>query len=122
MSDRGRLLVGLAVIALVALGVTLLPGGGAGIEFVLDVLSALFLVALAAMGWRLYRSQQFWLNALTDTQRGVLYGAVASAAFVIAANPRFSGIEGGRLVQYMLLGICAGAVYWVWDQSRRHVI
>ncbi len=120
MSDRGRLLRGFAIVALIALAVTLLPGGGNGVDVFVDLLRALFLVALAAGGWRLYYSQQFWLNSLSDLQRGVLYGAIASAVFTLSARQRFDELGGGLLLQVIVLGACAAAVYWVWNESRKY--
>ncbi len=120
MSDRSRLLRGFGILALIALAVTLLPGAGNGLDVFVDALQCVFLVAIAAGGWRLYYSQQFWLNSLGDRQRGVLYTAIAVAVFTLTANQRFDELGGGLLVQMIVLAGCGAAVYWVWVESRRY--
>lgn len=120
--DRANLLRGLGIVALIALAIVLLPGGGEGLDLFVDALTCLFLAAIATTGWRLYNSQQFWLNALSDTLRATLYGAIAVALFAIAADPRFETLRGGGLLQIVVLVGCGGAVYWVWRESRRYVI
>lgn len=120
MTDRTRLWRGLAIVALIALAVTLLPGAGNGVDVFVDALRCLFLAAIAASGWRLYVTQQFWLSSLGDLQRAVLYGAIAVAVFTLAADRRFDELGGGLLMQMVVLGGCGAAVFWVWSESRRN--
>jgi hypothetical protein len=114
--------IGIGVLALVALAVTALPSGGNAVDVVFDALRAAFLVMIGFAGWRLYVSQQFWLSSLSDLHRGVLYGAIAAAVFVMAAGQRFAEVGAGQVGQLIVLAGCAGAVYWVWSESRRYVV
>ncbi len=122
MSGRAGTWIGIAVLALIALAITVLPSGGNAVDVVFDALRAAFLVMIGFAGWRLYLSQQLWLSSLSDLHRGVLYGAIAASVFVLAADQRFAEIGAGLAGQLIVLGACAAAVYWVWSESRRYVI
>jgi hypothetical protein len=122
MEDRRRnTYIGLAVIALVALAIVALPSGGDFTRFVSDALQAAFLAAIAVSVARLYRSQSMWLSALSDRDRGILYGAGAIATLTIVADERWREIgNGGRVAQWCIVGACAFAAYWVWRESKRY--
>lgn len=120
MSDRTRIALEFAAVLLVALLFTVIPGGGKTLDVMLAALSAGFFVALAVFGYRLYREQSFALEALTDLQRGVLYGCVGGAFVVFAARARLQHElgGGGTLLWLALLGACSYGLYWVWTSSR----
>ncbi|MBJ7347484.1 MAG: hypothetical protein JHC87_02805 [Thermoleophilaceae bacterium] len=121
MSDSRRTLLGLGVLALIALALTVLPRGGNALDVAFAALQCVFLAGLAASVWRLYNANQFWLNALSDLHRGVLYGAGAIAVLASAGRGRFEQVGGsGTLLFFTVLGLCAGAAYWVWRESNRY--
>jgi TRAP-type C4-dicarboxylate transport system permease small subunit len=110
----------IAIIALVALAIVAVPGGGETAATVLAVISLAFLAAIVWFGWRLYRENQFTLTSLTDEHRALLYGAIALAFMALVATPELwtSGI--GTLVWFAMLGAAVGALYYVWVESRRY--
>lgn len=112
----------LGVVALLALGITLLPRGGEVIDVAGTTVQAVFLAALAAAGWRFYRSRKLWLDALGDRDRALLYGAVGAGIFTVAAKGRFDSFGGGNLLWLGVLALCGFGVYWVWRESRRYSI
>ena len=119
MSDRVRLTLEVLAILLVALVFTVAPGGGSTLNVILAVLSIAFFVAIALLGYRLYRENSFFLESLTDTQRGVLYTSVGGAFLTFAAAERlFDWGGGGVLLWIGLLGLCSYGVFWVWMSSR----
>ncbi|MGH2837281.1 MAG: hypothetical protein ACRDJY_02895 [Thermoleophilaceae bacterium] len=119
MSDRIRLTLEVLAILLVALVFTVAPGGGSTLNVILAVLSIAFFVAIALLGYRLYRENSFFLESLTDTQRGVLYTSVGGAFLTFAAAERlFDWGGGGVLLWIGLLGLCSYGVFWVWMSSR----
>src|ERR687892_611066 len=73
-----------AIIALMALGVALIPGGGTAAETVLAALSMAFLAVIAFFVYRLYMQNQLTLSTLRDAQRAILYGAFGVIALMIA--------------------------------------
>ena len=83
MSDRVRVSLEFLGVLLVALLFTVAPGGGSTLNVILAILSIAFFVAIALLGYRLYRENRFTLEGLTDLQRGVLYSAVGGAFLVV---------------------------------------
>ncbi len=119
MNDRLRIALEVLAILLVALVFTVAPGGGSTLNVILAILSIAFFVAIALLGYRLYRENSFMVESLTDTQRVVLYTSVGGAFLVFAAAERlFDWGGGGVLLWIALLGLCSYGVFWVWMSSR----
>ena len=109
------------LVALVALAVFLLPGGGSGLDVLLTVLTLAFFVAIALLGYRLYRQYRFELDTLEDNQRLVLYCSVGLAFLTFTATNRLFDVGGvGVLAWLALLGIASYGVFWVWNRYRRY--
>ena len=110
-----------AIVALVALALVLIPGGGNGLDVALTVLSLAFFTAIALLGVRLYRQNRFTLDSLTDRQRLVLYGSVALAFLTFTATERLFDIGGAGVLAWLaLLGVCSFGVFWVFTQARQY--
>ena len=119
MSDRVRITLEVIAILLVALVFTVAPGGGSTLNVILAILSIAFFVAIALLGYRLYRENGFFLDSLTDVQRGVLYTSVGGAFLTFAAAERLFDWGGGGILLWIgLLGLCSYGVFWVWMSSR----
>ena len=119
MSERLRITLEFIGVLLIALVFTVAPGGGSTLNVILAILSIAFFVAIALLGYRLYRENSFTLDSLTDTQRGVLYGSVGGAFLTFAAAERLFDWGGGGIVIWIaLLGLCSYGVFWVYMSSR----
>ena len=119
MSDRVRVSLEFLGVLLIALLFTVAPRGDSVLNVMLAILSIAFFVAIALLGYRLYRENRFTLDGLTDMQRGVLYSSVGGAFLVFAASERLFDVGGGGIVIWIaLLGLCSYGVYWVWMSSR----
>ena len=106
-----------AIVALVALALTVLPGGGPALGVASALLLIAFFVAIALLGYRLYRQLGFELDSLTDRQRLVLYSAVGLALLTFCASRRMFDLGGAGVLAWLaLLGLCSYGVYWVWAQ------
>jgi hypothetical protein len=111
----------LGVVALVALALFLLPGGGAAINVVLTLLLIAFLVSIAALGYSLFRRYRIEIESLPDGQRVVLYGSVGLAFLTFVATNRLFNEGGfGVLAWLALLGIASYGVVWVWMRYRSY--
>jgi hypothetical protein len=110
------------IIAVVALAIVVLPGGGDSLEVVVTTLSIIFFTLIALLGYRLYREHRFLLlESLSDQQRLVLYGSVGGALLTFAATRRlFDAGGGGLLLWTALLGACSYGVVWVFLQTRKY--
>lgn len=119
--DRRRRLIGIGVILLVAAGFVLLPGGDDAKNVISAAVQAAFLAAAAWTGWMLYRTRSSWLAELPDRDRGILYGALATALLTLIGRGQFDGVGGGGTVLWLaVLAGCGFAVFWVWRESRRY--
>ena len=111
----------LGVVAAVALVLTLLPGGGEGLDVVLTALSICFLVAIVFLAARFYGQYRIDLETLEPNLRLALYGSVAAAILTIVATERLFDVGGAGIVAWFaLLGLCSYGIYWVWTQYRRY--
>jgi hypothetical protein len=110
-----------AIIALVALAIVALPGGGPTLNVVMTLLSIAFFAAIALFGYRLYHEHRFTLDALTDRQRFVLYASLGVAMLNFTATSRLFNQGGvGVLIWLSLLGLCSYGVMWVYVSYRRY--
>jgi len=110
----------IGVIALVALAITVLPGGGTAVEVVLTALTIAFLAAIGLFGYRLFHQFRFEIESLEDRDRAVLYGSIALAILTFAAARRMFDAGGGGTIAWLaLVGISVYGLYWVWTRYRR---
>jgi hypothetical protein len=112
----------IAIIALVALAIVAVPGGGTAADVVVAVISLAFLGVMAWFGRRLYMENHMTLWALTTAHRALLYGGFAVAFMTFVATPRLWESGAGTLAWLVLLAASASAVYYVWVESRRYRI
>jgi hypothetical protein len=121
--DKRRLWIGIGLILVVAFLIVALPNGGSVTALVNNTLQAVFLVLIGIALARAYRTQGEWLSSLSDRDRGIVYGALAVGTLAIVATARFKSLwNGGIVLVVLILAACAGAIYWVWRESRRWVI
>jgi len=111
-----------AIIALVALAVAVLPHGSAAAETVLAILSLAFLAAIGFLGYRLYMENKFTLWSMSDQHRALLYGGIATAAATLIASDRLFDSGLGTIMWFVLLGGSVFCVYHAWVESRRYRI
>jgi hypothetical protein len=109
------------VVALIALALFVLPGGGAALDVLLTALTIAFFVAIAVLGYRLYLRYRLEIESLPDRQRLVLYGSVGLAFLTFTATNRLFDEGGlGVLAWLALLGISSYGVVWVWTRYRSY--
>ena len=109
------------LIALIALVLVVLPGGGAALDVALTILTIGFFAAIAFVVYRFYRERRFELDSLEQRQRLVLYAAVGLALLTFVATNRLFDQGGlGILVWLALLGLCSYALFWVWTRYRSY--
>ena len=110
-----------AIIALIALAIVALPGGGPTLNVVMTLLSIGFFAGIALFGVRLYHEQRFTLDSMSDRQRFVLYASLGVAMLNFTATSRLFNAGGlGVLVWLALLGLCSYGVMWVYVSYRRY--
>jgi drug/metabolite transporter (DMT)-like permease len=122
MGTRTRQALNVAIVLLVALGFSVLPGGNATLNVLLTLLGIVFFAAIALLGYRLYREHHFTLDSLEDRERLVLYASVALAFLTFVASRRLLNASGGLgvLAFLALLALASYGVFWVFQRSRRY--
>jgi type IV secretory pathway TrbD component len=104
-----------AIVLAIAVAVWKLPGGGKAANTIGNVFSVLFIGGLFFLAYRLYMERRDTILGLEERQRGLLYGALALAAFALIATHRMWAANGLGIVIWMaMLGASAYAIYSVW--------
>ncbi|WP_028061580.1 hypothetical protein [Candidatus Solirubrobacter pratensis] len=113
--DAVKHLRNIAIIIVLAVAVWKLPGGGTGANTVGNVFSVIFIGGVGFLGFRIYMERRDTILGLEERQRGLLYGALALAAFALIATRRMWDAGGlGALIWLAMLGAAAYAIYSVW--------
>jgi hypothetical protein len=119
--DRARNIRNVLIIVALAVAVWQLPGGRSGSSTVYNVLTVLLTAGLLFFGYRLYMEHRATIFGLGDRQRGILYGAVALAAFAIIATSKLWDQGGlGALLWFGLLALAAFGLYSVWRSYQEY--
>jgi drug/metabolite transporter (DMT)-like permease len=109
------------VIALVALALVVLPGGGNALDVVLTALTIVFFAAIALLVARLYRQYRLDIESLDTNIRLALYGSLAIAVLTFTATDRlFDAGGGGVLAWFALLAVASYGLFWAWTRYRRY--
>jgi hypothetical protein len=109
------------VIALVALALVVLPGGGNALDAVLTALTIVFFAAIALLVARLYRQYRLDIESLDPNIRLALYGSLAIAVLTFTGTDRlFNAGGGGVLAWFALLALASYGLFWAWTRYRRY--
>ena len=108
----------IAIIAILALGVAFVPGGGDAAETVLAALLIGFLAAAGFFAYRLYMESQLTLSTLPDGRRALLYGALGLIALMIAGADELLDTGLGMLVWIGLVALSVLTIVRVWTEAR----
>lgn len=108
------------VIALVALLLVALPGGGSALDVVLTLLTVAFFAAIALLVARTYRQYRLDIESLDQSIRLALYGSLALAVLTFTATDRLFDAGGaGVLAWFALLALASYGLFWAWTRYRR---
>ena len=118
--DRGRTLRNVAIVVAIGAAVYYIPGGGRVASAFEAALWAVFGIAIAYLGLRLYRENQFRLMSLGDRHRGLLYGGIALAVFCYMARSRMWETGLGELFWFILVGLAVWALMEVYRHYRSY--
>ena len=109
------------VIALVALVLVVLPGGGNALDVVLTALTIVFFAAIALLVARLYRQYRLDIETLDPNIRLALYGSLAIAVLTFTGTDRLFNAGGaGVLLWFALLALASYGLFWAWTRYRRY--
>lgn len=112
------MLIGLrniAIIALLALLVTVAPAGGSVVSGILAALALIFLAAIGLLLARTWRDTTLMRDAMTDGQRWAFYGALGALALMVAGFDELLSTGAGTIAW---LAIVAGSVWILFSTWR----
>lgn len=108
----------IAIIALLALVVAAVPGGGNLADGILAALTIAFLVIIGVMGFLLYRQNKLAYMTLDDRQRMILIGAIGAIVLMIAGTDELLDTGAGVIVWIAVLGLAVFGIARVVADSR----
>jgi hypothetical protein len=109
------------IVALVALVLVVLPGGGNALDVVLSALTIVFFAAIALLVARLYRQYRLDIESLDANIKLALYGSLAIAVLTFTGTDRlFTAGGGGVLIWFALLALASYGLFWAWTRYRRY--
>jgi hypothetical protein len=111
----------IAIIALIALLVAFLPGGGQAAQAAITVLMMAFLATLGFAARQVYRENRLTFDTLPDDQRAVLLGSLGVIVLMVAGADEMLGGGGFGAVLWVTLIACAVlAIIGVWTRSHSY--
>jgi len=109
------------VIALVALALVVLPGGGNALDVLFTAFTIAFFAAIALLVGRFYRQYRLDIETLEPNVRLALYGSLAIAVLTFTGTDRLFNTGGaGVVVWFALLGLASYGLFWAWTRYRRY--
>ena len=118
--ERAKTTRNVAIVALIAAAVFLLPGGGRAANTFEAALMVAFGLGIAYVGLRLYRERRIALHSLGDRYRALLYGALALGVVAVIAQKRMWATGVGELAWFALVGLVGYALFAVYRYSRTY--
>ena len=116
-----RTLRNVAIIAVLAVPVAFVPGGGNAARALLVTLGMAFLASLAVAARQIHRQNRLTFDSLTDDQRAVLFGAIGVIVLMIVGAGKMLGGGGLGAVIWVTLMACAViAIIGVWMRAHTY--
>jgi hypothetical protein len=109
-----------AIIAVLAAMVAILPGGGTGASVVLAALYLLFLGAGLWVATIMYREHRGSLYLLGDGKRALLYIAAGVLAVTLTATSKLWGSPAGEIAWLVLVGASIYVGFSIIWAARRY--
>ncbi len=116
-----RTLRNVAIIAVLAVPLAFVPGGGNAADAVLVTLGMAFLATIAIAARQIHRENRLTFDSLPDDQRAVLFGAIGVIVLMIAGAGKLLGGGGLGAVIWVTLMACAViAIVGVWMRAHTY--
>jgi hypothetical protein len=109
-----------AIIALVALAITVIPGGDATRDTALTALRMAFLGGIGWFVYRAHRENSMMISGLTEGWRAVHWGALGLIAYLIAGYNQMWSSGAGSLLWIALLVVSVAALFQVFRQAQTY--
>ena len=108
----------IAIIMLLALRLTVLPAGGNVADGILTALSLIFLGAIALLMVRFWRENSLSRDAMTDRQRGIIYGSLGAIALVVAGTDELFETGAGTVAWLVIVAVSVWLIFTTWREAQ----
>lgn len=120
MSMMLLVLRNVAIIALLALAVTLIPGGGSVVSGLLTALSLVFLAAISLIVARLWQRTSMTRDVMSDRQRVVFYASLGAIALMIVGLDEMLDSGGGTVAWILIVGVSVYLAISTWRAASSY--
>lgn len=103
-----------AIIAVLALALTVVPGGGNVATALLTTLSLIFLAAMGLLAARVWKESSLTRDVMTDRQRMIVYGSLGVLALMIAGLDELFDSGGGTVAWLAIVGTSVYLLVTTW--------
>lgn len=100
-----------AIIALLALLLTVLPAGGNVAAAVLTTFSLVFIGAIAMLAVRFWRENSLTRDTMTDRQLGIVYGSLGAVALAVVGTDELQSTGAGTVAWLLILAVSGWLIY-----------
>lgn len=110
----------IAIVLLLALVLTVLPGGSNAATAVLTALSLGFLAAIGLLLARLWKQTSLTRDVMSDRQRMLFYSSLGAIALMIAGLDELFSSGAGSVAFFLIVGIAVYVLIDTWRQASSY--
>jgi len=118
MSKATKTVRNVAIILLLALGLTLLPAGSNIAQGILVFLGLVMGLAIVAMLIRLWSATGLQRDTFTDRQRWLVYGSIGAIALMIAGTDELLSSGPGTVAWVAILAVSGWLIFNTWREAQ----
>ena len=107
-----------AIIALLALILTVLPAGDNITDGLLVALSLILLGAVALLLVRFWQQSSLTRDTMTDRQRGIVYVALGAIALMIAGTDELFDTGAGTVAWLLIMAVSGWLIFNTWREAN----
>lgn len=108
------------IIALLALLLTVAPGGGNFVSALLTTLSLIFAAALGLLLARLWQQTALTRDSMSDRQRWIFYGALGAIALMIAGIDELLDSGLGSVLWIAVVATSGWLLFTTWREANSY--
>lgn len=108
----------IAIIALLALIVAVVPGGDNAARAIMAALGITFLALIGFAGWQLFRQYRLDYSGLDERQRALFLGSLGAVVLMIAGADEMTETGIGLLLWLAVLGTAVFLIVRTWTEAR----
>ena len=110
----------IAIIALLALALTVLPGAGNVADALLAALSLIFIAAIGLLIARMWKETSLTRDVMEQRQRIILYASLGAIALMIAGLDELFATGPGTVLWLVVVATAGWLIFTTWRQASNY--